>query len=159
MAADPDFDANRWIYLMYNRLRENQLYQRVSRFVYGETGIDVDSEVLVLEFPVDQTCCHTGGNIEFDASGALFIATGDNTVPFQSRGYGPIDRRADRTHFDALRSAGNTNDLRGKILRIEPLPDGGYTVPAGNLFDDPAKAGRKSTPWDCAIPTRSPSTL
>lgn len=155
VAADPDFTANRWIYLMYNRLRENQLYQRVSRFVYGETGIDVDSEVLVLEFPVDQTCCHTGGNIEFDASGALFIATGDNTVPFQSRGYGPIDRREDRTHFDALRSAGNTNDLRGKILRIEPLPDGGYTVPAGNLFGDPAE-GR---PEIYAMGLRNPYTI
>ena len=155
VAADPDFDANRWIYLMYNRLRENQLYQRVSRFVFEETGIDADSEVLVLEFPVDQTCCHTGGNIEFDAGGALFIATGDNTVPFQSRGYGPIDRREDRTHFDALRSAGNTNDLRGKILRIEPLPGGGYTVPAGNLFDDPAE-GR---PEIYAMGLRNPYTI
>jgi cytochrome c len=33
-----------------------------------------------------------------------------------------------------LRSAGNTNDLRGKILRIHPEPDGSYTIPAGNLF-------------------------
>ena len=155
VAADPDFDANRRVYLMYNRLRDSQLYQRISRFIYEDAGIDVDSEVLVLEFPVDQTCCHTGGNIEFDASGALFIATGDNTVPFQSRGYGPIDRREDRTHFDALRSSGNTNDLRGKILRIEPLPDGGYTVPPGNLFDDPAE-GR---PEIYAMGLRNPYTI
>src|SRR6185503_2812039 len=28
----------------------------------------------------------------------------------------------------------NENDLRGKILRIHPQPDGTYTIPAGNLF-------------------------
>ncbi len=35
---------------------------------------------------------------------------------------------------DARRSALNTNDLRGKILRINVSGDGSYTVPAGNLF-------------------------
>ena len=30
--------------------------------------------------------------------------------------------------------SGNTNDLRGKVLRIQPEADGTYTVPAGNLF-------------------------
>jgi cytochrome c len=40
-----------------------------------------------------------------------------------------------------LRSAGNTQDLRGKILRIKPLAAGGYDIPKGNLFAD-AKEGR-----------------
>jgi PKD repeat protein/type 1 glutamine amidotransferase len=35
---------------------------------------------------------------------------------------------------DASRSAQNTNDLRGKLLRIKVNPDGSYSVPAGNLF-------------------------
>ncbi|HWP63635.1 MAG TPA: ThuA domain-containing protein [Candidatus Binatia bacterium] len=35
---------------------------------------------------------------------------------------------------DARRSALNTNDLRGKILRIHVEEDGSYTIPAGNLF-------------------------
>ena len=34
----------------------------------------------------------------------------------------------------ARRSAGNTNDLRGKILRISVQEDGSYTIPEGNLF-------------------------
>ena len=48
-------------------------------------------------------------------------------------------------HVDARRSALNTNDLRGKVLRITVKDDdispseantlgGAYTVPAGNLF-------------------------
>lgn len=37
-------------------------------------------------------------------------------------------------HVDARRGALNTNDLRGKLLRITVQADGSYTVPAGNLF-------------------------
>ena len=38
----------------------------------------------------------------------------------------PIDERADRNPaFDAQRTSGNTNDLRGKILRIKPAPGRG----------------------------------
>jgi cytochrome c len=33
------------------------------------------------------------------------------------------------------RTAANTNDLRGKILRIRPEPNGTYSIPAGNLRD------------------------
>jgi glucose/arabinose dehydrogenase/PKD repeat protein len=35
---------------------------------------------------------------------------------------------------DARRSATNTNDLRGKVLRIKVNGDGSYSIPAGNLF-------------------------
>ena len=64
-------------------------------------------------------CCHVGGQIDFDGHGRLYLSTGDDTNPFQSAGYAPLDDRADRNPaFDARRSAGNTNDLRGKLLRI-----------------------------------------
>ncbi len=36
--------------------------------------------------------------------------------------------------LDAQRSAANTNDLRGKVLRIKPKANGGYAIPRGNLF-------------------------
>ena len=31
-------------------------------------------------------------------------------------------------------TSSNSNDLRGKILRIKPQADGSYTIPSGNLF-------------------------
>ena len=70
--------------------------------------------------PADRgLCCHVGGQIEFDCDGNLYLSTGDDTNPFQSAGYTPIDDRATRNPaFDARRTSGNTNDLRGKILRI-----------------------------------------
>jgi cytochrome c len=69
-----------------------------------------------------------------DRQGNLYVGTGDNTDPFDSSGYNPIDERAGRRAWDAQATAGNTNDLRGKILRITPQPDGSYTIPSGNLF-------------------------
>ena len=53
------------------------------------------------------------------SNGNLLLSTGDDTNPFQSDGYAPIDERANRNPaFDAQRTAANTNDLRGKVLRI-----------------------------------------
>ena len=52
-----------------------------------------------------------------------------------SDGYTPTDdRETVNPAFDARRTSGNTNDLRGKILRIRVNSGGGYTVPGGNLF-------------------------
>ncbi len=38
------------------------------------------------------------------------------------------------TFHDARETSANTNDLRGKILRIKPRAGAGYTIPRGNLF-------------------------
>ena len=54
--------------------------------------------------------------------------------------------------YDAQRTAANTNDLRGKMLRIKAA-DGGYTIPAGNLF---ARARRKTRPEIYAMGLRNP---
>ena len=98
--------------------------------------IDPATEQTILDVPTSRgLCCHVGGDIDFDAAGNLYLSTGDDTNPFDSDGYAPIDERADRNPaFDAQRTAGNTNDLRGKVLRIKPSATGGYTIPAGNLF-------------------------
>ena len=39
-------------------------------------------------------------------------------------------------HNDARRSSTNTNDLRGKVLRIKVNADGTYGIPRGNLFPE-----------------------
>ena len=94
------------------------------------------SEEQIIDVPVDRgICCHVGGDIVFDADGNLYLSTGDDTNPFESDGYTPIDEREGRNPaFDAQRTSANTNDLRGKILRINPLEtpvgeDGGVEHP------------------------------
>jgi cytochrome c len=71
--------------------------------------------------------------------GNLYLSTGDNTNPHGSNGYSPSDEREGRSAWDAQKSSANTNDLRGKIIRIKPQADGSaggapYTIPEGNLF-------------------------
>ncbi|MFD5630888.1 carbohydrate-binding protein [Streptomyces sp. NPDC127072] len=154
IAADPGFAANRYVYVYYSpRLSTPagdapatgtaadfapwQGHLNLSRFTLKTDGtLDTASEKVVLEVPNDRgQCCHVGGDIDFDAAGNLYLTTGDDTNPFDSAGYAPIDERTDRNpQFDAQRSSGNTNDLRGKLLRVKPTAAGGYTVPAGNLF-------------------------
>jgi cytochrome c len=133
MAIDPNYEKNNWIYLCYSDPGEESM-QRVSRFKLEGDVLDLESEKILLTVPTIRKCCHSGGALEFGPDGNLFIAMGDNTNPFESSGYAPIDEREGRALWDAQKSAGNTNDLRGKILRIKPEDDGTYSIPEGNLF-------------------------
>ncbi|RSO02295.1 glycosyl hydrolase, partial [Streptomyces sp. WAC 06725] len=110
---------------------------RLSRFVLRPDGtLDTASEKAILDVPASRgLSSHVGGVMDFDAAGNLYLSTGDDTNPFASDGYTPIDERASRNPaYDAQRSSGNTNDLRGKILRIKVNADGTYGIPSGNLF-------------------------
>jgi cytochrome c len=131
---DPGFATNSWVYLMYSARTGSA--HNLSRFEVKNDTLVMASEKILLRIPEDrEDCCHVGGGLDFDAQGNLYISVGDNANPFQSSGYTPIDTRPGRKLFDAQRTSGNTNDLRGKILRIKPLPDGTYSIPAGNLFE------------------------
>jgi cytochrome c len=134
LAKDPGFDNNKWIYLYYSPVGPVSI-NRLSRFMLVDDMIDMASEKIMLEIPHFRGCCHSGGSIEFDSKGNLFLSLGDDTTPFESDNYNPIDERKGRPeNVDAQRSSGNSNDLRGGILRITPQPDGTYTIPEGNLF-------------------------
>ncbi len=136
LAIDPNWELNHWIYLYYSPDIDKPV-NYLSRFVFVADTLDPASEKILLEVDVQrEECCHAAGCIEFDADGYLYLSTGDNTNPFASKGYAPIDERRGRNPWDAQKSSANTMDLRGKILRIKPQPDGTYICPAGNLFTD-----------------------
>ncbi|WP_454084924.1 ThuA domain-containing protein [Georgenia sp. Marseille-Q6866] len=165
IAVDPNFEENRWVYAYYAPPLDTPPgdapewgtaedfapfdgYNRLSRFQLTEEGmLDLESEEEILRVEASRgTCCHAGGEIDFDAEGNLYLSTGDDTNPFASEGYTPIDEREGRNPaWDAQRSSANTNDLRGKLLRVdvleeipagaEPGPGSTYEVPEGNLFE------------------------
>ncbi|AHM60579.1 cytochrome c class I [Flammeovirgaceae bacterium 311] len=135
LALDPNFQQNNWVYLYYSPAGDEPK-NMLTRFVLKGNELDMASKKVILEVPVQrQECCHTGGSIAFDAAGNLYLSTGDNTNPFGT-GYAPIDERQGRSPWDAQKSSANTNDLRGKIIRIHPEADGTYSIPEGNLFSN-----------------------
>jgi len=141
VALDPNYATNHWVYFSYSAPDESEI--RIARFVLEGTTLDFASEKIILEVPVQRDqCCHVAGSLEFDAAGNLYLSVGDNTNPFASDGFGPFDERPERSPWDAQKSSANTNDLRGKILRIHPEPDGTYTIPDGNLFPKDGSVGR-----------------
>lgn len=130
---DPNFEKNHWIYLYYSPAGEEPK-NILTRYELNGNELVLSSKKVLLEVPVQrEQCCHTGGSIDWDREGNLYLSTGDNTSP-RATLYAPIDERPGRSPWDAQKSSGNTNDLRGKILRIHPEPDGTYTIPEGNLF-------------------------
>jgi len=139
---DPDFANNGYVFVFYSPIDKE--VNRLSRFVYENGELNMDSETLVLElYSQRDICCHTGGDIAFDAEGLLYLSTGDNSTPFNQKqgeftldGYAPLDTRPGFEQYDAQRSSGNANDLRGKILRIHVNADGTYTIPEGNLYPE-----------------------
>ena len=142
ITLDPNFPENNWIYLFYanpettrdadgKKAGEN----RVSRFTLKSGKLDLSSEKILIRIATQrEECCHSGGSLNFDAEGNLYASVGDNTNPFGSDGYAPIDGEPGRSPWDARKSSANANDLRGKILRVHPEANGTITIPKGNLF-------------------------
>lgn len=151
ITLDPGFEKNRWLYLYYSVV--DKPIHRLARFTFD--GKNLNDERTLLEIPHDRenATCHEGGSLAFGPDGCLFLSTGDNTCPFKSDGSAPIDEGPGRKWYDAQRSAANTNDLRGKILRIKPTPDGRYTIPKGNLF---AKGTARTRPEIYVMGCRNP---
>jgi len=174
IAVSPNFAEDGWVYAYYapplntpggdapndgtgpETFEPYKGYNQLSRFKMAGSTIDLASEQKLLEVETDRgQCCHAGGEIDFDAEGNLYLSTGDDSNPFQSDGYTPIDERLTRNPaFDAQRSSANTNVLSGKLLRIKPDPaNASYAIPAGNLF---APGTEKTRPEIYAMGFRNP---
>ncbi len=92
--------------------------------------VDPASEREVLTIPHPGQNNHNGGQLQFGPDGRLWIASGDG------------GGTGDPNHL-----AQNRNDLRGKLLRIDPRPVGGdaYGIPPDNPFV--GIAGAKPEVW------------
>lgn len=159
IAADPDFSKNNFVYIFYSPADTS--VNRLSRFVFKNNRLDMNSEKVVLQFFSQRNiCCHTGGSVAFGPDNLLYLSTGDNSTPFNepnasyvNHGFAPLNDQPGHEQYDARRSSGNTNDLRGKILRIRIKPDGTYEIPNGNLF---APGTSKTRPEIFVMGNRNP---
>ncbi|MDO8343745.1 MAG: PQQ-dependent sugar dehydrogenase [Cellvibrio sp.] len=131
MAFHPQFATNRYVYFNYiGRNASNNMETRVTRFEVASNGIiNRDSEIILLRFNQPYSN-HNGGQIAFGSDGYLYISTGDG-------GSGG----------DPQQNGQNTNNLLGKILRIDVDNTSGgrnYAIPTDNPF---AVAGGAPEIW------------
>ena len=171
---------------------------RISRFTIDldTKQLDLDSEVRIFEYDAQiYSCCHVGGGMGFDSEGNLYVTTGDTNSSQGSDGYSgnnPVAKcptgpdnvpssahcgSANYSYQDARRTAGNTNDYNGKMLRFRPLPDipdgaqpavgvgTTYALPTErspngpNLFSGTEGNGNQAKPEIYAMGLRNPSRL
>lgn len=115
VAVDPQFAANRWIYLFYTHPPTGDCaagaVNRVSRFTLGDDDlVAAGSELVLLDGMPSPSGFHNAGDVQVGRDGHLYVSSGDGGL-----GGGP---------------ARNLNTLSGKVLRI--ARDGG--IPADNPF-------------------------
>lgn len=134
LTHDPDFASNGWIYLYYSP-EGKEPKNIIARYQMKGDELLMDSKIEMLVVATQREISgHAGGSLSFDSKGNLYLSTGDHINPHQSNGYSPSDDRPGRQPYDAQMTSANSNDLRGKILRIHPEKDGTYSIPEGNLF-------------------------
>jgi glucose/arabinose dehydrogenase len=116
MAFAPDYESSRRFYVYYT---DSQGFPTIDSFLRSERTPDralPESRRNIISVP-HQRFNHKGGQIQFGPDGRLYAAFGDGG------GGGDPDRNAQ-----------NLGQLLGKMIRISPRPQGGYSVPADNPF-------------------------
>lgn len=133
VAFDPDFAANRFVYVYYTATSP-VAHNRVSRFTADASGTQAlaGSEVVLLDIdPLSGATNHNGGAIHLGPDSKLYVAVGDN---------------ADGANAQSLAT------LKGKILRLNA--DG--SIPSDNPFFA-AASGPNRAIW--ALGLRNPFTF
>lgn len=137
MAFAPDFRQSRKFYVAFTNARGALEINEFRSVPDRPARARKASRRVILRVPHPGATNHNGGQLQFGPDGRLYISTGDggNLQP-----PGEPARRL--------------GDLRGKILRIDPRPQGskGYRVPPDNPFvgrvgKDPIFAYGLRNPW------------
>ncbi len=117
VAFHPDYETNRrfFVYYINNQgdIRIDQFKRRASDPLRASLG----SRKKIIKIVHDQASNHNGGQLQMGPDGYLYAGIGDG---------GPQQ--------DPENDAQDIDSLLGKLIRIDPLADGGYTAPESNPY-------------------------
>lgn len=112
LAFHPNYATNGFFYVNYNNTSGNTVVARYT--VSGDANVaNASSTQILLTITRPSATNHNGGSLKFGPDGYLYISTGDGA--------------------DSVR-AQNTNELLGKILRIDVNSGSPYGIPTTNPF-------------------------
>ncbi len=97
ITLDPNFATNNYFYVAYTPLPNTSTETRVSRFTLTGDTFALSSErvILTLQQPAHASAATRPARWPSASTAASTCRTGDNTNPFASDGYSPIDERAE----------------------------------------------------------------
>ncbi len=117
LAFHPNWATNRYAYVVYTT---SNLMKRLSRFQSTDGGqtLNASTEQVILQIQHLKEFNHNGGQIAFGNDGYLYMSSGDDAY---------LD-------YTRARQAAQTNNLFGKILRIDVNNGTPYAIPPTNPF-------------------------
>jgi glucose/arabinose dehydrogenase len=128
IAFAPDYKTSGRFYVDYTDDSNDIQIVEYRRARGNPNRADAASARTVLSIYHHTETNHNGGQLQFGPDGDLYVGVGDGGSEGDPRNYGQ-----------------NTAVLLGKLLRIAPRADGGYTIPAGNPFRN--AAARRPEIW------------
>ena len=114
VAFDPNFASNQFVYVYYTADVARD-HNRISRFkANGDVADAAVGEVILLDFDnLSGATNHNGGAMHFGLDGKLYAAHGENATGSNAQ---------------------SLNNLLGKIIRMNPVPDATAQIPTDNPF-------------------------
>ena len=128
VAFAPDYQTSGRFYVDYTDSGNDIRIVQYRRAHGDPNRADPASARAVLTIDHHTETNHNGGQLQFGPDGDLYIGVGDGGSEDDPHNFGQ-----------------NTDVLVGKLLRIAPRPNGGYTIPTGNPFAH--QAGRRPEIW------------
>jgi glucose/arabinose dehydrogenase len=123
----PDYATSHRFYVAYTISNNDVRVAEYQRAANNPNLADASSARIVLTVS-HRFSNHNGGQLAFGPDGDLYVGIGDGG-----------------SENDPDNLGQNTSVLDGKILRISPRPNGGYSIPAGNPFT--GKPGKRAEIW------------
>lgn len=118
IAFRPDYEQSRLLYAYYTDAAGDIRVDELRRAPDSRDRVEPGYRRPVIEILHREAANHNGGQLQYGPDGHLYLGTGDG-----GNGYD-----------EPIRDARDRGSLLGKILRIDPTPGGGYTLPLDNPY-------------------------
>jgi glucose/arabinose dehydrogenase len=128
LAFSPNYGRSGLFYVDYTTANNDIKIVQYRRSAGNANLASPASARVVLTIDHHRYTNHNGGQLAFGPEGDLYVGVGDGGSEDDPEGNGQ-----------------NTGTLLGKLLRIDPSPGGGYTIPSTNPFV--GQPGRRPEIW------------